>query len=372
MSFAILGLGTAVPPTVIDQGDALNIARSCCCRTVEHTTWLPTMYGNTDIQQRHLVLGANVVRDVLDGTRASQSPFLPTGKLDDHGPTTAERMRHYIAGARPLALAASRQALERARWAAGTITHLVTVSCTGFHAPGVDIDLIHGLRLPPCTLRTHLGFMGCHGMLNGLRVARAFAGADQDARVLLCAVELCSLHYHYGWDPQKMIANAIFADGAAAVVGAWSGAAGDRTDAGLWRLADSGSCVFPGSADAMTWTVGDHGFEMTLSKKVPGLIAVHLRPWLMAWLGQQDVALDEVASWAIHPGGPRILDAVEDTLNLPTGATSASREVFAQYGNMSSPTVLFILERLRQGRAPRPCVALGFGPGLTVEAALFR
>jgi len=372
MSFAILGLGTAVPPTVVDQTDALHIARSCCCRTAEHASWLPTMYGNTDIHQRHLVLAADVVRDVIDGTCATKSPFLPTGRLDDHGPTTAERMRHYVAEAKPLALAAARQALERAGLTPATITHLVTVSCTGFHAPGVDIELIDGLRLPPGTLRTHVGFMGCHGALNGLRVAQAFAGADARARVLLCAIELCSMHYYYGWDPQKMIANAIFADGAAAVVGAASGSVEEGTSAGTWRLAHSASCVFPGSADAMTWTVGDYGFEMTLSKKVPGLIAAHLRPWLINWLGQPGIALGHVASWAIHPGGPRILDAVEDALDLPAEATSMSRAVFAQYGNMSSSTVLFILERLREQQEPRPCVALGFGPGLTVEAALFR
>src|SRR5437870_7319894 len=108
MSFAILGMGTAVPPTVIDQDDALHIARSLCCRTAEHVTWLPAMYSNTGIRKRHLALGAHVVRDVLDGTRTSQSPFLPSGELGDRGPTTEERMRHYIAAAKPLALAAAR------------------------------------------------------------------------------------------------------------------------------------------------------------------------------------------------------------------------------------------------------------------------
>jgi predicted naringenin-chalcone synthase len=374
MSFAILGLGTAVPSTVVDQTTAGNIARSCCCRTNEQATWLPTMYGNTGIRQRHVVMRPEVVRDVVEGTRSSQSPFLPTGAADDNGPTTAQRMRHYVAEALPLALAAARQALERAALPGRKVTHLITVSCTGFYAPGVDVELIQNLDLSPGTQRTHVGYMGCHGALNGLRVARAFATAEPDARVLLCATELCSLHYHYGWDPQKVIANAIFGDGAAAVVG---GAAscrqnGSRSPAGDWHLAASGSCLFPGSADAMTWTLGDHGFEMTLSKKVPGLIAAHLRPWLQTWLDSQGLPLDAIASWAVHPGGPRIVDAVEEALGLPRAATAASREVFAEHGNMSSPTVLFILDRLFQRQAPRPCVALGFGPGLAVETALFR
>jgi predicted naringenin-chalcone synthase len=366
VSLAILGLGTALPATLIDQDDALRIAKSLCCRTAEQVTWLPTMYGHTAIERRHLVLGQDVVRDVIDGTRHSGSPFLPTGAADDCGPTTAERMEHYVASAGPLALRAVRQALEQSGVPAATLTHLVTVSCTGFHAPGVDITLIQKLGLPPGIQRTHVGFMGCHGALNGLRVARAYAAAEPEARVLLCAVELCSLHYHYGWDPQKIVANALFADGAAAVVGAAAG------PAEAWRVSASGSCVFPGSTDAMTWTVGDNGFEMTLSKRIPNLIAANLKPWLELWLCDHGLALREVRSWAIHPGGPRILDAVAESLGLGCEETADSRAVFGRCGNMSSPTVLFILDRLRRQRAPRPCVALGFGPGLTVEAALFR
>jgi predicted naringenin-chalcone synthase len=366
MSFAILGLGTAVPATRIDQQDAFRIAQSLCCRTAEHVTWLPALYGHTGIESRHLVLGQDVIRDVIDGTRHSGSPFLPTGAADDRGPTTAQRMRHYVDGAGPLAVRAARRALEQSGLAARALTHLITVSCTGFHAPGVDVTLIRELGLPPDVHRTHVGYMGCHGALNGLRVARAYSGAEPAARVLLCATELCSLHYHYGWDPQKIVANALFADGAAAVVGAHAEASGPDA----WRVRANGSGIFPGSADAMTWTVGDHGFEMTLSKRVPGLIATNLRPWLETWLGANGLTLRGVGSWAIHPGGPRILDAAAESLGLGPEQTADSRAVFARCGNMSSPTVLFILEHLRARRAPRPCVALGFGPGLAVEAAL--
>jgi predicted naringenin-chalcone synthase len=231
------------------------------------------------------------------------------------------------------------------------------------HAPGFDFDVIRELGLPATVARTHVGFMGCHGALNGLRVARAFA-ADPHARVLTCAVELCSLHYHYGWDPERMVANALFADGAAAVVGAGSG------PAGAWRLVANGSVVIPNSADAMSWSVGDHGFEMTLSRAVPQLIGTHLRPWLVEWLAGQGVALADVAGWAVHPGGPRVLDAVVQALDLDAAALEASRSVLADYGNMSSPTVLFIVERLMRRRLTGPVVMLGFGPGLVAEAAL--
>src|SRR5206468_12877266 len=121
------------------------------------------------------------------------------------------------------------------------ITHLLTVSCTGFLAPGIDVMLIQNLNLSPSVERTHVGYMGCHGALNGLRAARAFADANPAARVLLCAVELCSLHYHYGWDPQRMIANALFADGAAAI----AAVPHRHAPAGAWRVVASRSCLLP-------------------------------------------------------------------------------------------------------------------------------
>jgi len=368
MSFAILGIGTAVPPTTISQQDAAGIARALCCRTAEQATWLPAMYAHSGVATRHLSFAPQVVRDVLDGTRHSGSVFLPTGTPDDRGPTTGQRMQHYAADAPPVALAASRRALDDAAVAAATITHLVTVSCTGFNAPGVDLALIRGLGLPATVQRCNVGFMGCHGAINGLRVARAFTAADPAARVLLVAVELCSLHYFYGWDPQKVIANALFADGAAAIIGG----AADTAPAGCWQVEATGSCLLPDSADAMGWTVGDHGFEMTLSRQVPALIGEHLRPWMEQWLGSCGLALADIGSWVIHPGGPRIVEAAASSLHLPPAAVNDSQAVLGSCGNMSSPTIVFILQRLRSRQAPRPCVALAFGPGLVAEAALLR
>ncbi len=368
MSLTILGLGTAVPPTRVTQDEAAGIARSLCCRTAEQETWLPLMYQHTGIHSRHLAFDRQVVEDVLHGTAHSQSIFLPTGREDDRGPTTGQRMRVYTAEARPLALHAARQALDQAQLNASAITHLVTVSCTGMQAPGVDYELIQGLGLPATVQRTHIGFMGCHGAINGLRVAQAFADSEPEARVLLCAVELCVLHYYYGWDPQKIIANAIFADGAAAVVGVPERLA----PAGAWRVTATGSCLIPDSREAMSWTIGDHGFEMTLSKRVPSLIHEHLRPWLENWLAQRGLSRESIGSWAIHPGGPRILDASAAALELREDQLTASREVFATHGNMSSPTVLFIIEHLRARGARLPCVALAFGPGLIAESVLIE
>lgn len=366
MSFVIGGLGTAHPPDAVTPEDGLGIARFLAGPDVRTSTWLVPVYANSGINRRFQVIGGPVVRDILNGTNLTHSPFLPTAANEGVGPSTGERMRIYAEETGPLAVRAAKTALGESGCSAADITHLVTVSCTGFAAPGVDFALIRGLNLPATVQRTNVGFMGCHGALNGLRVASAFAAANPAARVLLCAVELCSLHYYYGNEADKLVANAIFADGAAAIVGTSAGEAND------WRLAASGSCLVPDSAGAMGWAVGDHGFEMTMSRQIPALIARHLRRWLESWLDDNGLSLGDVGSWAVHPGGPKILSAVEEGLELPSEALAASWSVFADHGNMSSPTVLFVLDRLRKANAPRPCVALGFGPGLVAEAALFR
>ncbi|HEY1376945.1 MAG TPA: type III polyketide synthase [Gemmataceae bacterium] len=365
MSFAIFGMGTALPPTRLSKADAERVARAMCCSTPEHAELVAALYRQAGIDSRHILFDEPVVRDVLDGTRHTGSPYLPAG-ADNPGPPTSVRMKTYEDHALPLARQAAAAALADAGLDPATVTHLVTVSCTGFAAPGVDVGLIKRLGLRPTTERTHVGFMGCHGALNGLRVARGYADADPAARVLVCAVELCSLHYHYGWNPKRMVANALFADGAAAVVGG-------QSDGGEhWRVAATGSCLFPDSEYAMTWSVGDHGFDMTLSTRVPNLIAANLRPWAERWLRQQGLAVADIKSWAVHPGGPRVLTDVEAALGLAPDMTAVSREVLGECGNMSSPTVLFLLDRLRRRGAPLPCAALGFGPGLVVEAALIR
>ena len=359
MSLVLLGIGTALPKNLIAQTDAAEIAKTFCFGGEEQVRLLPTLYRRTLVQKR-----GSVLLDEANGSGPKQSFFPPAADRSDLGPTTRQRMERYVQEAGPLALEAARRAFDEAKLPPRRISHLVTVSCTGFSAPGVDFELIQGLGLSPTIARTHVGFMGCHGAVNGLRVASAFAEADPRARVLLCAVELCSLHFRYGLQPEKMVANALFADGAAAAV-----ASGGRSQ-GAWCVSATGSCLFPDSEQDMSWRVGDHGFEMTLSSRVPNLIAAHLRPWLEQWLRRQRITMRSVRSWAVHPGGPRILNSVVEALKLPESALLVSREVLAQCGNMSSPTILFILERLRREKAPRPCVALGFGPGLVVEGAL--
>ena len=265
-----------------------------------------------------------------------------------------------------MALQAATEAVERSGVDTTTFTHLITVSCTGFSAPGFDLGLIRDLDLSPSIQRTHVGFMGCHGALNGLRVARAIAGSEPGSRILLCAAELCSLHFRFGGDAGQAVTNALFADGSAALVAAPS----EEVAPGSWSVVANGSYVIPNSPDAMTWKIGDHGFEMTLSPEVPSLIETHLAGWMRGWLARHGLTIETVGSWAVHPGGPRILDAVRTTLGLKKDTMADAREVLSGFGNISSPTILFLIDRLMRRGAERPCVALGFGPGLVVEAAL--
>jgi predicted naringenin-chalcone synthase len=365
MSLAILGMGTALPHHRIDQTEAADLAMRICCKTPDQAALVPSLYRQSGIKTRHLAVPHGLADELARSAENDRARSSSADTQSDLGPGTEYRMGLYRDHAQPLAIRAAGCALLQSGVSPGEITHLITVSCTGFSAPGVDIGLITNLGLPPTVQRIHVGFMGCHGAINGLRAARAFCDAEPDARVLLCAVELCSIHFHFGWDPKRVVANALFADGAAALVGS----SGD-TSGQSWRVAATGSYLFPDSEKAMTWRIGDHGFEMTLAARVPGLIKEHLRHWLERWLAEHGAKLEAIASWAIHPGGPRILSDVETALELGDDATLVSRELLAECGNMSSPTVLFILDRLGRRCAPLPCVALGFGPGLMAEAAL--
>lgn len=356
MSLEIWGYGIALPEKSVSQDRAAELISQASGYDDEQSRWVESVYRGASVGRRHLVM-----LEHLDEILSHP------GGVPRH--TMGWRMGRYEDAIRSLSLQASRRALESSGVPAEEITHLVTVSCTGFASPGFDLALFSGLGLDPDVQRTHVGFMGCHGALNGLRVANAFASNGRPARVLLCAAELPSLHFRYEPNPRLAVVHALFGDGAAALVGGMDPRRGHEDHP--WRLVASGSTLVPDTQDAMTWKLGDREFEMTLSPKVAGMIGENLGRWLRRWLGDQGLAVADIASWAIHPGGPKILDAVEEALGLPRSATSVSREVLAEFGNMSSPTVLFILDRLRARRAPRPCVSLGFGPGLVVEAALF-
>lgn len=350
----LLSAQGVLPGKSVSQEKTLELVQTQNSSDAREKKLLKTVYGKVGIDTRYSVL--------------SQSPA--AGEIafneffEGEGPGTRERMRRFEACAPELAHAASLKALQAAGVSAETIRHLVSVSCTGFTAPGFDISIIQSLHLNPSTSRTHVGFMGCHGVFNALRVAAALSEPDQDA--LVCSVELCSLHYRHGGDIRKVLGNSLFSDGAGAAV-----VSSSKKSPESWRIAAQGSFIIPDTLDAIQWRIGDTGFEMELSPKIPSLIKTHLRSWLEQWLVQENIQMKDIRSWAVHPGGPGVLDAVEAGLDLPKQALQYSRGALRSSGNMSSATIVFIFHELMRRKKATPCVALGFGPGLTIEAALF-
>lgn len=358
MSVCILGIGTALPEHAVTKDNALKHARAVTCRNSREERVIGELYRRTAIENRFSVLAGTFSTE-------RETPFFP--ESDAGGPSTESRMERYCSEAPALALVAANRALSASNTAVNEITHLITVSCTGFFAPGVDVELMTRLPLSPETARTNVGFMGCHGMINALKVARDIALADSKRRVLVSATELCSLHFQYAWNSDNVIANSLFADGSAAVVLAAGKPGGNQLTVDF-----DGSTIAPGSKSAMTWRVGDNGFMMTLSNEVPAYINEYLPDWLNGLLARHSMNLSDIKNWVVHPGGRRILDSVEASLGLPPEALAESRFVLEQQGNMSSPTVIFVLERMLQKGSSGPFILLGFGPGLAIESLMLN
>ena len=373
MSLAILGIGTVTPQQKIQQHHAALLAGSLIGSKAPAERTMQAMYRQTRIQQR-----SSVVLDESPDGVITQNFFQPAKTPEDLGPTTAQRMQRYGSEATALSTAAVEKALGKANVKPEAITHLITCSCTGFQAPGIDVALMKNFDLSDRVSRTHIGFMGCHGGFSALRDAKAYAEADPYAVVLIVCIELCSLHFQYTEDPEQIVANSIFADGAAAIVGRSSDAP-EALPTDTWCLVDQASVLLPDSTDHMGWSIGDNGFEMSLSPEVPSRIAQALPSLTDSFLQPHHIVRNAVSHWAVHPGGPRILTMVEAALELSSDSLNTSRDILSQYGNMSSATIFFILEQLfaiKKTDATHsnksPCVAMAFGPGLTTELALFE
>jgi alpha-pyrone synthase len=276
-------------------------------------------------------------------------------------PSSATRMALYERTALPLALGAV-ASLKRTN-DLGAITHLIVTSCTGFYAPGLDMQLAAVLGLRPHVERTMVGFMGCYAAFNALKLARHIVRSEPESRVLLINLELCTLHLQETQDLERVLSFLVFADGCAAslVSAEPEGLALDHFHAAL----------VPESEGLITWRIGDLGFDMHLSGQVPAALAEGLTA--AAPMILDGVQPEEMGLWAVHPGGRSVLDAVGGALSLPAAALDISRGVLRDFGNMSSATILFVLERMMRAVAPgqRGC-AMAFGPGLMAETMLFR
>lgn len=343
-------IGTSVPPHDVHDAFRDFIRRSLALDNRGRA--FERMASRSGISHRYSVLhesGMVEADAVTDG-------FYRRGAY----PSTASRMRVFEAEAPGLAaraVAALDLEGQEAR-----ITHLVVACCTGFVAPGIDQILAKRLRLRPDLQRTMVGFMGCSAAIPALRIAQAAVLADAHARVLVVNIELCTLHLQDTDDLETALSFLLFGDGcsAALVTAEPSGLA----------LGDFLTALIPDSDDMITWHVGDHGFQMHLSGKVPGMIMQALRDddgKLLRGEGTQSIDF-----WAVHGGGRSILDAVEAGLNLPPAALAHSRHILREFGNMSSATVMFVLNRIMQTDEPgQRGLAMAFGPGMVAETFRF-
>lgn len=281
--------------------------------------------------------------------------------------STAGRMDRFEHHAPPLAREAAKRALRSAGCRADEVTDLVIVTCTGFSAPGLAGELIgaRGIGVPDTVRPLQLGFMGCFGGVAALRAAGSIASADPHAVVLVVCVELCSLHLRADRDPQNLVASALFADGAAAAVVRHTGSEGGLPPA---RLGQGRSLTLPEGRDEMTWRITDHGFAMTLSREVPVLVRRRLA-------GLLESASPAPRAVLPHPGGPGILEAVESAIassrlaeRIDPRGLAAARGVLRDCGNLSSATILLVIDRALADGVALPAEAVAFGPGLAIDA----
>ena len=347
-------VATAVPP--YDVHDAFRrFAQSLLNDDRRNSLLFQRMADKSGIEHRYSCLSPS---NLLEGDRVDTKGFYACGDF----PNTAVRMRRFEQHAPALAQAAVDR-LQLGGAECDRITHLLITCCTGFSAPGLDLELIERCRLPSTVERTTIGFMGCYAAINALKLARHIVRSEASARVLIVNLELCTLHLQDTTDLEQMLSFLLFGDGCAACI-----VSADPVGVAL----DSFHAVLvPSTSGLITWNIREAGFDMVLSGGVPAAIHDGLREH-----GNEILAGAPVASidlWAVHPGGRTVLDAVERALDLAPAALASSRDILRRYGNMSSATVMFVIDNLLRSvaRGHTGC-AMSFGPGLIAETMLFR
>ena len=361
MGSIITAIGTANPDHRFPQQKILEFMIDAHQLNERDAARLAKLYENSGIEYRHSAISDfGVPRGTYSffGNYINLEPF----------PGTKKRSTFYEETARIIAIKAAKTLLFQSKTEATSITHLITVSCTGLYAPGIDIDLILALNLNTEVERTGINFMGCYGAFNALKAADYICKSDKYAKVLIVDVELCTLHFQRENTVENWVANSLFADGAAAVLieSSHSGKSGFHLKTFYNTLATE-------AKDQMAWRIGDTGFEMRLSSQIAKNIGKKINDVTSKLTSKAGLSISAISQIAIHPGGRKILEVCEEMLELPEETLDYSYDVLRQFGNMSSVTILFILQKLltsvNQGEK---IMSFAFGPGLTVESMILE
>jgi len=363
MSVYINYIGTANPEHKIEQRKIAKFMANAQEMDQEEQQKLAVLYRASAIQTRYSVLSD------YGKPAATEYKFFPPNDILEPFPTVGRRMSVYQKEALPLCLAAIKDALP-SHYDYSQITHLVTVSCTGMYAPGIDIEIIQELNLSTSTQRTAINFMGCYAAFNAIKTAHQIIKSTPTAKVLVVAVELCSLHFQKKKEDDSILANALFGDGAGAML--ISGQVNEQTP-NLQLEQFYCDLAFQGKQE-MAWSINDFGFEMKLTAMVPEFIRSGIKELTTRLLSKIDLAVADIEYFAIHPGGKKILRVIEEELQIDRVNNRFAHEVLKQYGNMSSPTIIFVLKNLLQQVSEedqgKKVLSFAIGPGLTLESML--
>jgi alpha-pyrone synthase len=364
MEIAITAIGTANPQYKRSQLEAAELICSGMHLKPAEKRLLKSIYRATGIEYRH-----SVISDYCKAP--GEFEFFPNNP-ESPFPTTADRMKIYKDNALNLALLAINDCLTcLSDFDKNEITHLVTVSCTGMYAPGIDIEIIQKLALNSTTKRTAINFMGCYGAFNGMKVADSICKAQPNAKVLLVCVELCTIHFQKNMSLDNIISNSIFADGAAAVL------LQQKQNIKKCLSLEGFHCdLLPQTSQEMAWGISDHGFDIVLSSYVPEIIQSGIADFTHNLLEMFKMSISNIDYFAIHPGGLKILQACEKALNINEEDNKYSYQILRNFGNMSSATVLFVLKAIwdviDKKDHHKNIFSCAFGPGLTLESLLIK
>lgn len=359
-SSRIVSIGTAVPDYMTSQDIILNFMHKEY-QDATASRKLNILFHQSAIESRH-----SVVPDFSDTAERTLFPF------SHELPNVSERMDVYRKQSLPLAVKAVEAACSNINSTVGGlgITHLITVTCTGIYAPGLDIELLHELNLPQDTFRTALNFLGCNAVFPALKIADSIVKSHTDAKVLIVSVELCTLHFRPKNDSDNLLSNTIFGDGAAALI-LVSDSMAEELHLKGFSIRGFLPVLLNRGKELMGWNITSVNFEMILDSGVAEFLGEELDVLMRAVEEKLQLATHSIHHWAVHPGGKKILDTVQRGLMLKNNELKYSYEVLRQFGNMSSTTILFVLNELFKSN---PCsgetiFAMGFGPGISIETA---